>query len=1005
MQKNLLKHLIACLILLGVSITLSSAQNVTLTGTIYDSNRQPLPGVSVVIEGTTKGTASDMNGGYAIKDVAPGTYTLVASFIGYNTQKLTVKAGGTSNPIANIVLTENTVMLNTAVAIGYGKTAKKDLTGSVTAITNKDFNKGNVVSPAQLIAGKIAGVNVTQGTGAPGSSARIRIRGGSSLNASNDPLIVIDGVPVDNNTLSGSADPLSMINSADIESMTVLKDASAAAIYGSRAANGVIIITTKRGSGNRLSVEFNSTNSIGRINKTIDVLTGDEYRAMLDTLGASSNDTLGNFKRRLLAGTANTDWQDEVYRQAFSSENNLSIAGGIKQLPYRINIGFLKQEGVLDRSLMDRFSGGINLSPTFFKDHLKVDVNAKYTVAEFFFANQGAIGSAVTFDPTQPVLADSTSELYNGYFEWLDNKKKPNVLAPRNPVGLINQREDNSSTNRLLGNVQLDYKMHFLPELRTNLNLGMDKSHGQGNVMVPATAASDFFSKGTSSEYVEDKSNQLLEFYFNYLKQIKAHKIDVTAGYSYQDWIRERPAFPRFTAAGDSVLAPAGIPFKTQNTLVSFYGRINYSLLQKYLVTVTVREDGSSRFSPENRWGTFPSVAFAWRAIDEFRPNNWLSDLKVRLGWGITGQQDILSDYPYIPNYSQGDSSSMYQFGNTYYNVLRPDGYDANIKWEQTETQNIGIDFGFIKNRIAISLDLYKKSTDDLLNTVPVPAGTNFTNNVLTNVGAIENKGIEVSINTIPITGKNIEWELNVNGTYNKNMITKLTTIDKDNDVGVLTGGIGGGTGNTIQVHTVGYSTNTFYVYKHKLDANGNPIQPLAVSGAKQDTVQFEDLNGDGQITSDDRYRYKNPEAPFFAGLTTRFTYKRISFAMGVRGAFGLYIYDNVNSQLGNKINLDASKNYINNVTSDYLTTNFKRPLYFSDYYIKNASYVRIDNISLSYDFSQLTKKFGLRAGVFVQNAAVFTKYKGLDPEVAGGIDNNVYPRPRIMGLNISLSL
>jgi iron complex outermembrane receptor protein len=706
-------------------------------------------------------------------------------------------------------------------------------------------------------------------------------------------------------------------------------------------------------------------------------------------------DSTGNDNQKSLLGDSNTDWQDEIYRTGFSSDNNITFGGGIKKLPYRVSVGYLHNEGVLLRSQFDRTSATLNLNPSLLQDHLKVDVNFKFGYTRNFFADQGAIGSSVTFDPTHPVHSDTTT--YGGYFEWLTaSTGSPNTLAPRNPVGLINQKDDVSNVYRSIGNIQLDYKLHFFPALRANLNLGGDWFRSNGTVFIDSTAAAQFLQGGQRTQYKQDRNNKLFEFYLNYLKEFTDihSKFDLTAGYSYQDWVLSNPTFPALNAAFDTI-TPAGIPFKTQHTLISFYGRLNYTFLDRYLLTATLRDDGSSRFSPDTRWGLFPSVAVAWRISDEpfLRGSRLLSNLKLRLGYGITGQQDVNADYPYIAYYTQSDSTAQYQFGDQYYYLLRPDGYDANIKWEETETFNAGLDFGFLNGRISGSIDIYKKLTSDLLAQIPVPAGSNFTNSILTNVGNIENKGVELTLNLVPFDTKDFFWEFGGNLTYNKNEITKLSKVQDTSSAGILVGGIAGGVGSTIQIHSVGYSPYSFYVYQQLYDEDGNPIEG-----------SYADLNGDSIINQDDKVRSHDPAPKVFIGFYSSFNFRQWSAGFSLRANIGNYVYNNVNSQYANYSNIDGSKNYMGNVTSSYYDTEFKVPQFLSDYYLEDGSFLRMDNISLGYNFNNLIKdKLSLKVTGVVQNVFVISGYSGLDPEVFNGIDNNVYPRPRIFSLILDL--
>jgi TonB-dependent starch-binding outer membrane protein SusC len=958
------------------------AQDRTITGKVTaQSDATPLPGVNVLIKGTTNGTTTDMNGTYTLQ-VAPNT-TLVFSYIGFTTQEVAV---GTQSTL-DVALADDVQALAEVVVVGYGTQKKEDLTGSIAAISQESFNKGQVTTPEQLLVGKVAGVQITPG-GAPGSGSRIRIRGGSSLNASNDPLVVIDGVPVDNAGISGSANPLSLINPNDIESFNILKDASATAIYGSRASNGVIIITTKKGrQGDKIRVDFSSLASISTNANKIDILSADEFRAVVNERGSAA--------QKELLGNASTNWQDLVYRNAFSTDNNLSISGSYKFLPYRLSVGYLNQDGILKTSNFQRTSAAINLTPSFFNDHLKVSLNLKGSLTNNQFANEGAIGSAIAFDPTQPVYAENN---YGGYFEWTNANGTPNTLAPRNPIGLLEQNDDQSEVKRSIGNLQLDYKFHFFPDLRANLNLGYDISDSDGSRFQPASSASVFNQGGSRTQYAQSRNNKLLDFYLNYVKEVPslASKFDVTAGYSYQDFIRESPSFAGLNANGDIVPGQEAdpFPFKTQNTLIGLFGRLNYTFRDKYLLTATVRRDGSSRFAEGNKWGTFPSLALAWKLNEEsFLKNiNAISELKLRVGYGITGQQDIGGDYPYLARYTYSDQTSQYQFGNQYYLTLRPEGYDANIKWEETTTINPGLDFGFLDGRITGTLDYYFKKTKDLLAVIPVPAGSNLTNRILTNVGNIENKGLEAALNFTAINTEKLKWDVGINATYNTSKITNLSKTQDNSSVGIQVGGIGGGVGNTIQIHTVGYRPFSYYVYQQVYDESGKPIEGLYV-----------DRNKDGAVNNQDLYRYKNPEANVFFGLNSQVTYGKFTAGFVLRGSIGNYVYSNVKSGNGVYRNI-TYPNYLTNLSSNVLETNFNNNQFFSDYYIENASFLRMETVNFAYSFGRIfNDKADLRLSANIQNAFVITKYSGLDPEIAGGIDNNFYPRARIFSLGVNV--
>ena len=866
------------------------------------------------------------------------------------------------------------------VLIGYGAKKKTDLTGSITAISAKDFNEGSVNSPEQLIQGKASGIQITTNSGAPGAGSTIRIRGGASLNASNDPLIVIDGVPLDNKGISGASNPLALINPNDIESFNILKDASATAIYGSRASNGVIIITTKRGKTGKLKATYTTTTSVYDKMGTVEMLSADQFRDVVNSKAAN------NYK--LLLGKSNTNWQKEIYQTAVGFDNTLSLSGGVKGLPYRLSLGYLNQDGIIKTNNIERSTASLNLNPKFFDNHLDINFNLKGTYVENRFKDDGAVGAAVVFDPTQSVFAPGF-ENYGGYFEWLDSTGTPNTNGTKNPLSMLNQRYDLSYVSRVLGNIQFDYKMHFLPELRANLNLGYDYSDSNGNTTVLPTAAIEYYRKGSYRRYTQEKKNKLLEFYLNYTKDISAINslVDITAGYSYQDWQRSEPFAP--TSYGNGTMNPqTGNDFFTQNTLISYFARLNYTFDKKYLLTASVRRDASSRFSEDNRVGYFPSVALAWRIDQEnfIKNTNVFSTLKLRVGWGQTGQQDINNnDYPYLARYVQSNSGAQYQIGDVFYNTLRGQGYDKNIKWETTTTKNLGLDFGFLNNRINGSIEVYEKETKDLLSVVPVPAGANLTNLLLTNVGDMRNRGIEFNMGVEAIKNENFSWEFNLNATHYKSEITNLASTS------VLTGGISGGTGSTIQVHAEGYQPNAFYVYQQVYNQQGKPIEGVYV-----------DRNGDGIINSGDLYQYKSPAPELLLGFSSRFTYKKWDLGFTMRASFGNYVYNNQASQFGNLSGIKAN-NYLQNIHTSYLDTQFDTPQYFSDYYVENGSFLRMDNINIGYNFpSFINENSKLRVFGSVQNAFLITNYSGLDPEVFNGIDNNLYQRPRVYSIGLN---
>ena len=980
----------------------------TVSGKVTDSkDGSPVSGVTVNVKGTKVSVITGSDGTYKL--VAPsGKTTLVFTSIGFAPQESPVGAE------VNISFVQSSTQLNDVVVIGYGTAKKKDLTGSVTSISSKDFQKGNITTPEQLIAGKVAGVSIIGNGGAPGAGSTIRIRGGASLSASNDPLIVIDGVPVDNTGIAGAANALSLINPNDIESFNILKDASATAIYGSRASNGVLIITTKKGRKGKLVYNFNTNLSVGVLSKKADVLSPQEFR---DFVNAKGNASL-----RALLGTANTDWQDEIYQNAISNDNNLSMTGAVKGVPFRASFGFLNQNGILRTGNLQRTSASISISPKLLDDHITLNINLKGSMSKSRFADEGAIGTAVSFNPTVPVT-NSASKRYGSYWEWLDPFSTTGLksLAPRNPVGLLEQRDDRSNVSRSIGNMQIDYKFHFLPDLHANLNLGYDISKGKGTVVIPDSAASVYLRYkdpsgklhgGVNNKYLQRNQNLLLDFYLNYVKDFKKinSRLDVMAGYSYQDFLSiyyngtTPDANGKWTPFGDYTTDGTLTGSATfwhdvpQNTLLSYFGRANFSVKNRYLFTATVRRDGTSRFSEENRWGWFPSAAFAWKIKEEdfLKQNNVISDLKLRLGYGITGQQDIGGRLPYLGRYILGSQTNNYLFGSTYNQTYAPVAYNPNLKWEETTTYNAGIDFGFLKNRISGSIDYYFKQTKDLINEITQPAGTNFSNRVLANVGSMENKGLELTINTQPIAKTDLTWDFGFNVTYNKNEITKLTAINYPGYAGVQHGGISGGTGYNILIHSVGYNRSAFYVLKQVYGPDGKPIDDL-----------FEDINRDGIINDKDAYRYKGIDPDVFLGTSSNVTYKKWNAGFVMRASLGNYMYNNRFSSTGTARNILNPIGVLNNGSSSVLESGMSgdgQNYRLSDYYVENASFLRMDNFNIGYNFGKvLNNKANLRLSGNVQNVFVITKYKGVDPEINGGVDNNFYPRPRTFTIGANL--
>lgn len=999
-MKIIRKNLNVLLMALGLLLSnVAWSQVVSISGKVTDAESgEPLPGVTVLVKGTTVGTITNFDGEYVLS-VEKGV-TVQYSYIGYKTSEFVVAEETT----INVSLSTDTESLEEVVVVGYGTTKKKDLTGSIETVSADDFNKGAISSPQQLLNGKVAGVQITDGGGAPGSKSTIKIRGGSSLSASNDPLIIVDGVPIDNKDVSGMRNPLNVVNPNDIETFTVLKDASATAIYGSRASNGVVIITTKKGSTAGLHIDYSGNVSVATSTKTVDVLNADEYREVLaEKYPANTN----------LLGDASTDWQDEIYRTALSTDHNVAVSGTVTDnLPYRASIGYNNSNGILDESNMTRYTGSLNLNPTFLDNHLRVNVAAKGMYIKNNFSNEGAIGGAISIDPTQPIYAEGYDD-FGGYFAWKNASGNPNPNAPDNARAVIDQRMDKSIVKRFVGNVQFDYRFHFLPDLRANLNLGIDSSKGEddGGKQTYAGAAWDteaFLRGGAYENYSQTKTNKLLDFYLQYSKDLDniSSRIDVMAGYSWQHFYTEENTASWFNnpdSEGLTVRDPAQLT-KNENYLVSFFGRMNYVLMEKYYLTFTLRDDGSSRFSKDNRWGLFPSLAVAWSISEEdfLKGNKTVSNLKLKLGYGVTGQQDIGSDYGYFGTYKSGQSTAQYVYYNStsgqYEKVpittIRPNGYDADLKWEETTTYNLGLDYGLFKGRVSGSLDVYLRKTKDLLNTIPVPAGANLTNELTTNVGSLENKGIEFSVNALVVDKEDFSWNIGANIAYNKNKITKLTQVDDPDYLGVQHGDISGGTGNKIKIHTVGRPAGSFFVYKQIYDTDGKPIEGL-----------YEDVNNDGQFNESDLYVAGNAAPKVMLGLNTQLNYKNWDLTLSGRANLGMKVYNNIASNTGYYSRLQVNGEYLNNINKDVFNTGFTNAQYFSDYYVQDASFFRMDNITLGYKLNSLIgKKTNMRIYTSVNNVFVITDYDGIDPEIEGGIDNNIYPRPRTYMLGVNLS-
>lgn len=984
----------ALTILLSMLTVASYGQSRVITGNVMDANGSPLQAVTVSAKNSSIATQTNETGAFSIS--VPGNETaLVFTSVGYGTLEQNI-----TGDVMNVVMTGSATALENVVVVAYGTRKKSDLTGSVTAINEKDFQKGNINSSEQLLQGKVAGLEVTTGGGAAGGGSKIRIRGSASLNASNDPLIVIDGVPVEGNSVQGSANLLNTINPNDIESMSVLKDASATALYGSRATNGVIIITTKKGTSAKPVFNFNTKFSVSQVPKYVDVLSGDQVREIVNGTGRA------NYIAML--GNANTNWQKEIYQTAFGYDNNVSVAGRANisekfKLPFRISAGYLNQEGVLKTNKFDRVTAGLNLSPKFFDDHLSVNLNAKFATTNTRFADEGAIGAAVGFDPTQNVM--SGNDRFGGFFEWYQSGSETNlnIQAPLNPLGMLLQRNSQSVVDRLIGNVQLDYKMHFLPDLHLLVNLGMDNANGGGTVIIdPASANSSrsFNGKGQRTFYGEIKNSRLADVQLFYQKSFGGGTtVDALVGHGWQDFYTTTFDYPEIYRT-DGAMIPgteATHPMiKAGFAIESYIGRVNMTILDKYLLTGSVRRDASSKFAEQNRLGYFPAAALAWKLKEEFfKGASAVTDLKLRIGWGITGQQDGINWNYYSPVYYQASPTARYQFGDVFYYPYRPSAYNSELKWETTTTYNAGLDYSFIGNRISGAIDVYLKKTEDLLSYVDIAPGANFDITQLRNIGSLENKGIEFSINTVPVRTNDFSWDFGGNFTYNTSTITSLYGQNTNpNYKGIEVGRIAGGTGNNISVHGVGQTPYTFLPLKQVYDESGKPIEGL-----------YEDINRDGNISDADRYYFHHAAPKYLFGVYTGITYKKFSAGITGHGMAGNYLYNNFNSNSAVLRNIQNPVLHLGNAGVNYLQTMFANNRFQSDYYIENASFFRLDNFNLGYNVGRIAQGVALRLNASVQNIAVFTKYSGYDPENASaeGIDNNIYPRPRIYSISANL--
>ena len=940
----------------------------------------PVVGASVIEKGTSNGVSTDLDGRFSITVSGPGA-EIEISCIGYSAQTYPASAVP-----AVITLSEDADFLDEVVVIGYGTVKKSDLTGSVSTVKADEVNKGVITSPVDLMRGKSAGVVVTSGSGMPGSGATVRIRGGSSINASNDPLYVIDGLPVSNDGVGGLSDPLSSINPEDIESFSVLKDASATAIYGSRASNGVIVITTKKGSKTATGAPHVAADLTASVN------TIAKYNSLLDANGIRSliQDFYGpNSAAEAALGNANTDWQKQIYRIAPSVDANLSVSGKAGSwLPYRVSGGLTVQNGTLKGSNMDRLTLALNLAPSFLNNHLTVNLNGKGTYAYNVYANQGAIGGANHYDPTKPVY-DAGG--INGYTAWIDAAGNPNTMATLNPVALLAASSDYANTVRFIGNSQFDYKIHGFEDLRLNLNLGIDWAKSEGYRAQAKDSEASIHSTtesggGSRENYDYTRRNTTLEFYADYSKTFGKHFVDLMAGYSWQHfWSNNHNYKVRLS----DLLEMGNGEGKGELYLISFFGRANYSFADRYLITATIRADGTSRFQ-NNKWGIFPSVALGWNIKNESFLKNFdpISTLKLRLSWGETGQQEVGGYYDTFAQFLSINTPGSYYFvnGENYSAPVVALGYSANLKWETTTTYNAGLDFGFFNDRLTASVDVYKRDTRDILNYIPVPGLSNLTNYLNTNIGSLTNKGIEVDLNSVLVETRDMSWTFGVNMAYNKNTVTKLTASD-ENAAGIETGGISGGTGNNVQLIQVGYPMRTFYLYQQVYDSKGNPINGVYV-----------DRNNDGQINADDKYMGHHADADYTFGFNTSFNYKNWTAALSGHASIGNWVYNNVASDTEMLADLWTNQ-FVSNRVSSAPKSMFTQAQYLSDYYLQDGSFLKLDNFTLGYTFPHIFKgqdrEGSLNIFGTVQNIVTITKYTGIDPEVYGGIDGTMYPRPR----------
>jgi iron complex outermembrane receptor protein len=975
------------------------AQQLTISGNVKDGTGEPIIGASVFVKGTSNGTVTDLDGNFRL-DAKSGDQISV-SFIGYQPQVQPAAA----NMV--FVLQEDSALLDEVVVIGYGQTKKNDLTGSVTAVKPDEMSKGITNNASDMMVGKIAGVDVITAGGSPGAGAQIRVRGGSSLNASNDPLYVIDGLIISGSTATGMTNPLAMINPNDIESFTVLKDASATAIYGSRASNGVIIITTKKGRvGSAPKVSYNGDVTVSTTQKRYDTLSGDEYRALVSSIDGLDASKLGS---------ANTDWQDQIFRTAISTSHNITVNGGLKNLAYRVSAGYNLSNGIIKNSWMRRTNVSVNLAPTFLNDHLNFNFTGKYMNEQNRYVDSGtAVGAALGADPTQPVYDDSeVGKFFGGYYQPSQSasvsdpnwKYYPNPNATQNPLAYLNNNECKATANDFSANIEGDYKIHGLEDLHIHASYGGQYTDSkQTDINSPYSYSNNYYGWNGVTRYW--KYSITTNAYAQYTHDFGSHFLDVMAGteesHYHSSGYTAGMGWDTFNDVAYNESARSENEWATHNSLVSYFGRLNYTLLDRYMLTATFRADGSSRFANGNKWGYFPSVALAWKISDEsfLRDSQVINELKLRLGWGQTGQQDIGGDFLYAPLYTVSNSYAQYPLGSTYYYTMRPSSYNKDLKWETTTTYNGGIDLAVLNNRITMNLDGYYRKTDDLINDVTIPVGTNFASVLKKNIGSLKNYGLEFAINAKPIVTKDFTWDISYNVAWNHNEITSLTAGNGDADYYIKSGEtISRGNSTLIQANRVGEAVNSFFVYQQVYDENGKPIEGLYV-----------DRNGDGQINESDKYFYKKPAADVIMGFTTKFIYKNWDFSAAFHASLGNYVYYNY---LSDKASISASGLYSNsafsNTTPEAVALGFTgtggTEYYLSDYFVRNASYLKCSNMTLGYSFPKLfTSKLSGRVFFTAQNPFIITKYKGIDPEVSSGVDKNPYPRPLSFQLGLNLN-